>query len=150
MESTYDYTELVDTLIEVVKTTTGLVLIESNSAGKQPDYSFWFYSFTSPYIPITNDVVNGEVFECVISLTNHSLSSLESLNYATLLHKKLREFDSRMAFYDKNITVVSTGKIGKRDSLISIEYERTTGFDLRLRIKDQFKETIPNMENIEI
>ena len=150
MESTYDYTELVDTLIEVVKTTTGLVLIESNSAGKQSDYSFWTYTFTSPYIPITNDVVNGEVFECVISLTNHSLSSLESLNYATLLHKKLREFDSRMAFYDKNITVVSTGKIGKRDSLISIEYERTTGFDLRLRIKDQFKETIPNMENIEI
>lgn len=150
MASTYDYTQLIDTLIDVVKTTTDLVMIESNSVGKQPDYPFWTHTITSPYIPITNDVVNGEVFECVISLTNHGESGLETLNYAMLLHKKIREFESRMAFYDKKITVVSAGKVGRRDNLISIEYERTAGFDLRLRIKDDYKETIPEMDNIEI
>lgn len=150
METTYDYTELVDILIDIVKDVTSLQLIESSSVGKQPDYPFWTHTIISPYIPITNDVVNGEVFECVISLTNHSLSSLEALNYSALLHKKLRQFDSRMTLYDKNITVVSTGKIGKRDNLISIEYERTSGFDLRLRIKDDFKEVKPEIENIEI
>ncbi|WP_270995631.1 phage neck terminator protein [Listeria seeligeri] len=146
----YDFGNLVNTLIKAISELSGgLQLIESASGGEQPEYPFCQYTITSPYIAISPDVVEGEQFEIVISLTWRGLSGHQVLNLANTTNKYFRSQEGRF-FMRKNggIVVVSVQNSGLRDTFISIEYERSAGIDLRLRVADSYSSEVQKIENI--
>ncbi|HFQ6247696.1 TPA: hypothetical protein ACHSDD_002786 [Listeria monocytogenes] len=146
----YDYGILVNTLIKAISDLSGgLQLIESASVGEQPAYPFCQYTITSPYIAITQDVVEGEQFEVVISLTWRGLSGHQVLNLANTTNKYFRSQKGRFFMQENGgIVVVSVQNSGLRDTFISIEYERSAGIDLRLRVTDSYSSEIQEIENI--
>ncbi|EAH2852790.1 hypothetical protein GXD45_13155 [Listeria monocytogenes] len=146
----YDYGNLVNTLIKAISELSGgLQLIESASGGEQPEYPFCQYTITSPYIAISPDVVEGEQFEIVISLTWRGLSGHQVLNLANTTNKYFRSQEGRFFMQENGgIVVVSVQNSGLRDTFISIEYERSAGIDLRLRVTDSYSSEIQEIENI--
>ncbi|KRN62445.1 phage neck terminator protein [Carnobacterium maltaromaticum] len=150
METTYDYKELIDFLIESVSLFSGKELIESNTIGDIPDYPYCAYTIISPYISITSDIVTGEQFECVVSLTWHCLSGLEALSLTAKTNKYFRTFEAKQRLEEKNIIFVSYSSSGQRDNFLSIEYERLAGCDLRFRLTDSYKDDELEIENIEL
>ncbi|MBC1888031.1 hypothetical protein HCA63_06665 [Listeria booriae] len=147
----FDYGEVAEALVEAISTLTGgKALIEANSNGEQPDYPFCTYSIISPYIPITFDVVQSEAFEAVFSLTWHDVSGLNVLNLANRTNKWFRSFRGRDFLFQKNIIVVDVRMDGQRDDLISIEYERKAGLDIRLRLNDSFIDEVESIDTFEI
>lgn len=146
----YDYGELIDALEESVKKGIGLTLIEDATAGERPDYPFCSYSIISPFLQVTVDVTDHEVFETVLSFKIYTESSLQGLNLCTKLKKHFESFDNRKSFEDKNIVLVGISNVGKRDNFISIDYERISGFDIRLRVQDDYIDRKTQIENVEI
>ncbi|EKT8900530.1 hypothetical protein CJ756_002942 [Listeria monocytogenes] len=146
----YDYGKLVKTLINAVNELSGgLQLIESSSGGEQPEYPFCQYTITSPYIAISPDIVEGEQFEIVISLTWRALSGHQALNLANATNKYFRSQKGRFFMQENGgIVVVSVQNSGLRDTFISIEYERSAGIDLRLRVVDSYSSEIQEIDNI--
>lgn len=147
----FNYSKLIGTLINAINEFSGRDLIESSSAGEPPEYPYCQYTITSPYLSITSDVVEGEVFETVVSLTWRSLSGQEVLNLAGQTNKFFRSQAGRLFMQENgNHVVVDVTNTGMRDTFISIEYERMAGVDLRLRVQDEFMDPIDRIENIEI
>ncbi len=150
MNDTYDYGVLAEALIRIVKVATEKELIEDATTGPQPDRPFFSYSISSPYLPITVDIVDNEQFELVVSLKCHTDSTIESLNLATKLRKYLNSFKGKLLLKDLDMILVSITKVDKRDNFISIEYERLSGFDVRFRVRDSYVDDVQEIENIEI
>ena len=151
MSGVFDYSNLAKLLIDCLEKNLKLPMIESNSTGPQPDAPFVTYTVTSPYIAITSDVIEKEVFECVLSLTIHHSSKLAALSLSERLRKLFHQKGIRLDFSTKDVVIVSTTRTQSRDNFISYDYERLAGFDLRLRVKDSFvDDTIETIENIEI
>lgn len=147
----YDYSDLVTALVEAVSSLSdGKPLIESNSNGEQPDYPFCTYSIINPFLRITTDVVQNETFEAVISLTWHDDSAINVLNLANRTNKWFRSFIGRDFLFQKNIIVVDVKMDGQRDDLISIEYERKAGLDIRLRLNDSFIDEVESIDEFSI
>lgn len=152
MSQSFDYRVFINGLAAAVKERFGLILIESNSGGDQPDYPFLTYTITSPYLPVTTDITDDEQFEMVVSFTYHSRSSLDALNATGSINKFFRSMSTRVDLAKRNIVIVSVSNAGSRDNLISVEYERVAGFDVRFRVKDTYSDTegIDTINNVEI
>lgn len=141
MTNSYDYAMLAKTLIELLKNELDLVLIESDSKGKRPDDPFLTYTFISPYIPINVDITDNEQFECIISLTVHEQSKLRALSISERVRKLFRQFKVKNILSERKIVIVSASKVQARDNFITYDYERMAGFDLKLRLQDDFVDT---------
>lgn len=149
MANQFDYTLLAKLMIEKIQEHMQLTLIESDSTGPAPDFPFVTYSVTSPFISVTTDIVESEVFECVVSLTVHDSSKLMVLGLANRLNKLFRQFGIRNTFKEKKIVIVSLSAVQSRDNFLTYDYERLAGFDIRFRIKDSFvDDTKESIENI--
>ena len=127
----------------------GRPLIEHNSVGDMPDYPFCTYQITSPYIPITSDVVENEQFELVVSFTWHGQSSLDMLNFAMRTNKYFRSPQGTETLSKKDIVASQVSNYGARDNFISIDYERSAGLDVRFRVSDNYVDAYSGtIENI--
>lgn len=146
----FDYGILADELISIVKQATGCQLIESSTTGSQPEKPFFSYEVISPYIPVTIDVIDNEVFELVVSIKCHTDSSIRGLNLAEKLRKYINGFSVKINLQNSQIALVSTTRSQKRDNFISIEYERLAGFDARFRVQDSYVDNAVIIENIEL
>lgn len=146
----FSYELLADELIAIIKKSTGLQLIESSTAGPQPDKPFFSYEVISPYIPVTIDVTDNEVFELVVSIKCHTDSSIQALNLSEQLRKYLNSFSVKVGLQNSRITLVKTTQSKKRDNFISIDYERLAGFDARFRVQDSYVDNAVIIENIEL
>lgn len=148
--NSFDYrVQLVRPLVQFVQKELGCLLIESNSSGKQPDYPFLTYTITSPFIKIGFEDAEDEPFEAVISLTVHDDSSLDALNLATKLRKSFTTEKSLRKFGNLDIVIVTMTPSAPRDTMITIDYERLAGFDLRVRLRDSFEDdSTEPLENI--
>lgn len=139
MASSFDYrAQLITHLVAHAKESVGCQLIENNSNGEQPDFPFITYAIISPFIPVHFDDRGEELFECVLSLTIHDDSALDALNIAAKYRKSFLTEDGITFFKNNSIVVVSARPSSSRDNFISIDYERLAGFDLRLRLRDNF------------
>lgn len=143
----FDYRVITSSIIKAVKTITGLPCIESSSAGKQPPYPFATFTITNPQIINQHDA-EGSQFEVVVSLTYHDSSSISVLNLAKMTESFFGSDKGRKLFNEKAIAVVRTENANKRDNFISIDFERSAGFDVRLRVAETFVDDIPNIDNI--
>lgn len=147
----YDYSDLATALVEAISILSdGKPLIESNSNGEQPNYPFCTYSIINPFLGITSDVVQNKAFEAVISLTWYDDSAINVLNLANRTNKWFRSFQGRDFLFQKNIIVVDVKMDGQRDDLISIEYERKAGLDIRLRLNDSFIDEVESIDEFSI
>lgn len=153
LATSFDYRSgLIEPLIEHAETAMQLMLIEHNSNGPRPDGSFITYSITSPYIPILfEDNLENSPFECVLSLTiHHDKSSLDALNLAEKYRKSFVTETSIRFFNRKKIVIVAASRSSSRSNFISIDYERLAGFDLRVRLNDNFvDDSAEKIENIQ-
>lgn len=141
MSESYDYRLFIDEVAkEIAKASNNKPLIESNSSGDQPDFPFCTYTIISPYLPITQDIVENELFEVVVSFIWHDTSGLDVLNMATKTNKHFRSFECSEALAEQGIAVVKTTNSGQRDNFISFDYERLAGFDVRFRVRDKYVE----------
>ncbi|EGO8273065.1 MULTISPECIES: phage neck terminator protein [Enterococcus] len=150
IKQSFNYAVLVDELIRIVNTSTECQLIESSTTGPQPKRPFFSYEITSPYIPVTVDIIDNEVFELVVSIKCHTDSSIQGLNLLEKFRKYLNSFDVKISLQNSKITLVSTTQPKKRDNFISIEYERLSGFDARFRVQDSYLDDAIVIENIDI
>lgn len=148
--SSYDYrVQLIRPLIAHVKEAIDCNLIEANASGPQPSLPFATYTIIDPFISIQFEDSENEPFESVISITLHDDSSLDVLNLATKLRKSFTAETSLRKFRALGIVIVSMEPTASRDNLITIDYERLAGFDLRVRVRDSYqddtKEPITNI-----
>lgn len=143
----FDYRIISSTIIKAVKTIANVPCIESSSSGAQPNYPFATFTVTSPHITNQHDA-EGSQFELVLSLTYHDTSSINVLNIAKMTESFLGSEKSKKMFAEKGIVVVSIDGFSKRDNFISIDFERSAGFDVRLRVAETFVDDIDPIENI--
>ena len=147
MTTYFDYKIITSSLIKAVKQATGVVCIEGNSSAQQPPYPFATFTITSPRIVNQHDT-EGSQFEVVVSLTYHDSSSISVLNLAKRCESFFGSHSGRTIFSEKNIVVVDIDNFDKRDNFISIDFERTAGFDVTLRVAETFVDDVPNIDNI--
>ena len=145
--ASFDYRPVVDALINVAKD-LGIVMIEDDSEGDLPPYPFATYTFTSPFIPIGNQLEITALFEAVISITFHDRSKLNVLNLSRKLATYFKTSSARENLRSKGIIVVSIEAVSTRDNFISIGYERMAGFDMRIRLFDMFQDNPDTIEKI--
>lgn len=149
--NSFDYSELIGTLAEAIsKLSGGKQLIESSTSGEAPDYPYCQYTITSPFDPITWDIVDYEMFEVGVSLTWRGLSGHEVLNLANRTNKWFRSQEGLFFMKEKGIVVVDINNDGLRDTLISIEYERMAGLDIKFRVRDSYVQDVQKIENFSI
>lgn len=150
--SSYDYrVQLIRPLIAHVKEAIDCNLIEANASGPQPSFPFATYTIIDPFISIQFEDGENEPFESVISITLHDDSSLDVLNLATKLRKSFTTEANLRKFRELGIVIVSLEPTASRDNLITIDYERLAGFDLRIRTQDSFvDETKEPIDNINL
>lgn len=147
MTTYFDYKIITSSLIKAVKQATGVVCIEGNSSAQQPAYPFATFTITSPRIVNQHDT-EGSQFEVVVSLTYHDSSSISVLNLAKRCESFFGSHTGRTIFLEKNVVVVDIDNFDKRDNFISIDFERTAGFDVTLRVAETFVDDVPNIDNI--
>lgn len=149
MAEYFDYTVITSSLIKAVRTLTNYPCGEANSTGDQPPYPFATFTITSPKITIQHDDDNAP-FELTVSLTWHDTSSLSVLNLAKKCESFFKSSAGRAVFAEKDVVIVNVTDFDRRDNFLSIEYERSAGFDVLMRVLDPYADEIEGMENIQI
>ncbi|MCI3027689.1 hypothetical protein LMF32_00875 [Desemzia sp. C1] len=139
MNQSFNYRKFIDKIAMLLKVNFQLSLIESNSIGEQLDFPFITYTITSPYIATTQDIVDNETFEMVVSFTLHTRSTLDALNTSGSINKWFRSDNTRLVLAKEGVVVVKVTNSGSRDNFVSVDYERMAGFDVRFRVTDQYK-----------
>lgn len=145
----FDYKVITSSLIKSIKTLTSYPCIEANSTGDQPPYPFATFTITSPKITIQQDDDNAP-FELTVSLTWHDTSSLSVLNLAKKCESFFKTSKGRAIFTEKNVAIVDVMDFDRRDNFISIEYERSAGFDILMRVQDPHFDDVEGIDNIQI
>jgi len=137
----FDYRKITKALIAFVsKEVLGTPCIEDNGSGEQPPHPFTTFTITTPHIAIEQFEGSGEEFEAVLSITYHSLSSLDALNSTQRLKTAFEHHNGSDFFRKNDIIIVSIDNLDRRDNFISIDYERTAGFDVRIRVVNTLNE----------
>lgn len=149
MAEYFDYKVITSSLIKAVRTLTNYPCIEANSTGDQPPYPFATFSITSPKITIQHDNDNAP-FELTVSLTWHDTSSLSVLNLAKKCESYFKSSVGRALFAEKEVVIVDVTDFDRRDNFISIEYERSAGFDVLMRVQDPYSDAVTPIDQIEI
>lgn len=70
------------------------------------------------------------------------------LNLAKRCESFFGSHNGRTIFSEKNVVVVDIDNFDKRDNFISIDFERTAGFDVTLRVAETFVDDVPGIDNI--
>lgn len=153
------HSDIRDKLVSGLYEYMNLLVVQSSSIGEQPKYPFITYSVSSPYIQLGHteryteteqeDSVNRfvEHYEQSYSFTVASKDEDEAMD---LCLKAIQYFKLYGVDYlkDNHIVVVNISNIQARDNMITINYERRYGFDVRIRLACE--EIQANADTIEI
>ncbi|AMX00417.1 LIC_12616 family protein [Rummeliibacillus stabekisii] len=130
------------TIVRNLKETTGIQTIIAEQSNEQPSYPFIAIKFTTlgkqvgratQYMKENGQHIEQDI-EMVLSVSSFSEEMDESINNAYAAFQFF-EVDGIQTLQEANIAVVKTTEITNRDTFISIEYERRTGFDVRIRTR---------------
>lgn len=146
----FDYGMLADLIIDSIKKITDCGTVETDYSGPQQAYPFFSYKITTPYIAIVQQMNNSEMFELTVSIDCHADNSIQSLQLATRLAKHLKSNQVRSNWRERNVIVVDINSFGNRSIFQIDDYERITGFDLRLRVSDNFEEKRPEVTKVNV
>ncbi|MCO7127814.1 hypothetical protein NIE88_18875 [Sporolactobacillus shoreicorticis] len=133
-----DYTAINTALISAIKSKLNYSVIVANSSGTQPAYPFCTFTVITPYLPIGAGELTAnsltEHVEIVISFTWHTKSHSEALNLAMQTATLFKLTSVRQMLSDQGIVAVSTTNSSSRDTFLTVDTERSAGFDLRIRV----------------
>jgi len=150
LKGTFDYGNLVDTLINIAKDNMDMDMVLEDGMGDQPPYPFYSFTMTSPHINVTRDVVSDEVFELVLSITCHDKNCTSTLSLAESLRKLLRTDAVRQTLQTNNIAIIGIDTTTNRDIPLIDIYEYRAGFDVHLRVQDSFMESLPQINSVDL
>lgn len=148
----YDYEATLKSIHAVVRPhLNNIPFVEQATTEEYPEYPFGTYTITNPYLNAKTYISSGqqvEEFEIVISYTILSLSSFESNKLAQSMAAFLKRTGTRQTLQDVGIVIVRQDGFGSRDNFISIEVERRTGFDLRIRVRNIEENTYQAIDTV--
>lgn len=147
-----DYRAVLMTIHGLVKPElNNIQFVEQADPAEQPGYPFATYTITSPYLNAKiyrSSDFQAEDVEVVISYTFLSTDSFETINLAQRMASLIQSTYARQKLYDVGIAIVKIEGFGSRDNFISIQTERQTGFDLRVRIRHSETNAYDSMTTI--
>lgn len=126
-------------------------IVEQATTEEYPPYPFATYTITSPYLNARTFLSSGvltEEVEIVISYTWLSTDSFEATQLAQRMVTLLKMTKTRQLLNDAGIVIVRMDGFGSRDNFISIETERRTGFDLRIRVSHSVENDYDNIQTV--
>ena len=96
----FDYRVLNRVFARLLSDKLGLVLVEANGHGQQPEAPFVSFDIISPYIPIDEyfDETDQEAFEAVVSFTSFGLDKSQALQVTQAIRKILTQFDTSFSW----------------------------------------------------
>lgn len=137
------HSEIRDPLVFGLHNYMDLLVVQQSSIGDQPEYPFCTYSVTSPYLQLGQpehytDVQERSIehYEQVYSFTIASTDEDEAMDLC-LKAVQYFKFYGVQELKDKNIVVVKISNVTARDNMITINYERRYGFDVRVRVASE-------------
>ncbi|WP_150283790.1 hypothetical protein [Rummeliibacillus sp. TYF-LIM-RU47] len=144
-------------IVRNLKATTGIQTIIAEQSNEQPPYPFIAIKFTTlgKQVGRAAQYMHEDVqyteqdIEMVLSVSSFSEEMDESINNAYAAFQFF-EVDGIQTLQEANIAVVKTTEISNRDTFISIEYERRTGFDVRIRTRAQSIRELDSIDTINI
>ena len=147
----YDYSTLYRVFSELIKQGTGLIMIELNGGGEQPEPPFCVFDIISPFIPLNyleDDASNA--FESVVSFTIYDVSKVAALNRANELRKLLDRINSLDAFQANKIVLVEKMPTQIRYVQEPNQIIKMVGFDVRLRLTESIIDDVEAIKEIKI
>lgn len=140
-----------------LSTYTGIEVIQGESIGKQPKYPFFSIKKTTVGQNVgqvaeslkDNVKTIEQDVESVFSITCNAATIEDAENYT---HKARAYFlgKGHIDLSDENITIVDVLNATNRDVFLTVDYERRSGFDLRLRVRGRESFEIDVIEKITI
>jgi mRNA deadenylase 3'-5' endonuclease subunit Ccr4 len=148
-----DYESITGILNNLIKAETTHPVMLQGIISKQPPYPFCSYTIISPFLP-QSSIDQGETFtqdvEIVISYTWVSDDPFKVMSLAQKTASFLQHSSTRQKLSDAKIAVVRIDGFGNRDTFLSIETERRTGFDLRIRIRTEDSRNLEVIETVNL
>lgn len=152
-----NYKELIASLNKIVRQANkNIKLMEQSSVTEQQKYPFGTYTVTSPYLNARtyrngnqDDSIN-QIIEIVVSYTFYSADMFE---VTELLQNTLSNFKmtaTKQTINESGIVIVGFSNIGNRDNFISIQAERRSGFDVRIRVRNIDTKPIEYITDVEM
>ncbi|MCL0330700.1 phage neck terminator protein [Apilactobacillus xinyiensis] len=153
MIQAFNYNDLMAKINDKMNEKMGCSAISQGSQGEAQEYPFFTYEIINAHIGIgATDNVNAEVFEMLIEFDAH-VSDVATTDDdiftgstgAATLANNLRKFftvsDIKNWAFLNNFPIVDVSDVTDTTNIISMQVERSAGFQIRLRIKDDFHET---------
>lgn len=139
---------------EIRKELNQIVIREQQSIKAQLEYPFATYSIINPYLNAknyrSNDTGLTQSVEIVVSYTFYSQDSFEAISIAQQALTNLEHRGTRQELWEKKITIVEMTNVQNRDTFITIETERRTGFDVRLRVAHTTSKELNDIITVEL
>ncbi|MCL0312790.1 hypothetical protein M2S00_06685 [Apilactobacillus sp. TMW 2.2459] len=152
MIQAFDYNELMAKINDKMDEKMGYSAFPQGSQGEAEEYPFFTYEIINAHMGIgATDNVSGEVFEMLIEYDAHvsDVASSDDDMFAgstgaATLANNLRKFFtisdiSNWAFLN-GFPIIDISDVTDTTNIISMQVERSAGFQVRLRIKDTFKD----------
>lgn len=147
--ASYDYRKIIKVFSTILKEQTDCKeFVLDQDIGEMPQYPFASYSFGKTHIKETVDIVDGEVFEVILQIMVHDIDYFNVLNLMESIEKALRSNKANRLFDENSIVLIDDDPSDIQDNPISIQVEHRAAITLRLRVQDDFKDDVPQIENI--
>ena len=149
----FDYRVLNRVFARLLSDKLGLVLVEANGHGQQPEAPFVSLDIISPYIPIDEyfDETDQEAFEAVVSFTSFGLDKSQALQVTQAIRKILTQFDTSLTLNASNIVLVEMMPTNVRSVPETVLDKHMVGFDARLRLRETFTDkTVETIAEVDI
>lgn len=146
--ATYDYSILYRTFSRLIMSQLDMIMIELSGNGEPPKPPYVAFDIISPKLP-NNFLEDDPSFECVVSFTVYAKRKLDALNKCNELRDILGDLSSQ-DIYDKNgIVMVERMQTTQRYVQETNAYAYMYGFDVRLRLREPFKDDRGQITDVE-
>ncbi|MED4140855.1 hypothetical protein P4652_21775 [Priestia megaterium] len=154
---------ILETVRKRVSQDTQFLIIPADTTKEIPALPYGTIKITSPYIrsgegqgsEYIQDIadksyhVRDERYKQVLSLNIFAETEEESIEYAKTIHKWFLFF-GRTFLQEQQIVVLKVGDVESRTTFLLESYEYKQGFDVRIRLAEQYSQEIDYIDSIQI
>lgn len=155
------HSEIRNPIVSNLNEYMGIPVIQSEDSGEQPTYPFMTFSVNSPYLPLAHNSIE-EIEEDGKSITRETEHFEQVYSFTVIgededvvqdnLIKAIQFFKvfGIQVLKDNGIAIVEVYNAQKRDTFLTIDYERRAGFDVRIRVAHNLDFENEEIESVEI
>ncbi|PFR93518.1 phage neck terminator protein [Priestia megaterium] len=154
---------ILETIRKQVSKDTQFLIIPADTTKEIPNLPYGTIKITSPYIrsgegqgseyiqdiDAKSYLVRDERYKQVLSLNIFAETEEESIEYAKTIHKWFLFF-GRTFLQEQQIVVLKVGDVESRTTFLLESYEYKQGFDVRIRLSEQYRREIDSMDSVHI